>query len=482
MFAWFTNIHPLTVFDGDDWTYISYVRKAVPTLSEWNPARIFPEIFMPFCGSIAAHVVAPLLGDYVLSFTVVSAAVVSALITFYIYCLGVLVKRLFDLSDFACGCTELLFLILHFMVFVHDRQNNEYLFYCHNLTCYYYYLIPALTNASIVMLIAGNNSHFTFERNPVKQSLWVLIIYFAVLSNLVDSFILAIYSGMAILSSAGSMVKEKKYTKTTIGTYLKKDALHLYVLILWGISAVYEIQGNRASSAATMGNEWTFTEGVKQTIINLYDCRRNCHRLFFGIVLLIVIAASVLFIVSRMKRKEDKIYLNMQMIWVFSAILACFYTILLCAKVNANNIYRSEYLFGIFFYGLMILMTALAYTLKKKPQLITIIPLALCIAVSYINTSYPTFKESNTTNQDSKVCLEISRDLVEQVVQADQKGADEVILHVLKYSSEDNWPHLLWMGDHMSSTLYEHGMITKKIRITIQPDEMMNEKYYVLIP
>ena len=482
MFVWFTTIHPLAVFDGDDWTYISFARKAVTTLKEWNPAKILPEILMPFCGSIAVHVVAPLLGDYILSFSVVSAIAVSFFITFYIYCLGTLVKRLFDLPDFECRCTEMLFLILHFMVFVHDRQNNEYLFYCRDLTCYYNYLIPALINTSIVMLMAGNSNGVTDKGDYVKQSLWILVVYFAILSNLADSFILAIYSGITILFSAGSVVKEKNYTKTAIGTYLGSNALHLYTLILWGVSAIFEICGQRAASSARLGNEFTFAEGVKQAIINLYDCRRNCHRMFFGIALLIVIVAVVLFIASRKKHEEDKVYFKMQMTWTIAAILACFYTILLCAKVNPENIYRSEYLFGLFFYGLLILMTAFAYILKKKPQIVIIIPLALCIVSSHINTSFPTYKESNVPNINPRVCIDISRDLVEQVVHADQEGEDEVILHVLRYNTTDNWPHAFFLGDRMSTTLYEQGIVTKRMKIVIQPDETMNEKYHVLIP
>ena len=471
MFVWFTKIHPLALYDADDWTYISYVRKAVPSLQEWNPARIFPEVFMPLCGAIAAHIVMPLIGDYVWSVTLVSAAVVSIFIAIYVLCLGTFVKRLFNLNDFGCRCTEFLFLILHFMVFVHDRQNNEYLFYCYDLTCYYYYLIPALVNASLVMMMAGNSwsNEFALQGNLVKQSIFVLVIYFAVFSNLADSFILAIYSGIAVLCSVGRAVKEKKCTRTTIIRYLKSNALHLYTLILWGISAVYEFLGQRAAAIAALRGQLTFTEGVKQAIINLYDCRRNCHRVFFGIALLIVIVAGVLFIASRKKHEEDKVYLKMQMTWTLAAILACFYTILLCSKVELKYIYRSEYLFGMFFYGLLILMTAFAYVLKQKPQFITIIPLLLCIAVSYINTPDSTFKESNGRNEDTRVCLEASRDWVEQVVCADQEGKDEVVLHVLCYNESDNWPYTPYFSDRMSTTLLEHGIVGKRMQITMQP-------------
>lgn len=48
LFVWFTQIHPLVVYDADDWTYLAYVRSATPIWGDWNPAKVFPETVMPF--------------------------------------------------------------------------------------------------------------------------------------------------------------------------------------------------------------------------------------------------------------------------------------------------------------------------------------------------------------------------------------------------------------------------------------------------
>lgn len=34
-------IRPIMICDPDDWTYISYIRQAVPLWGAWNPAKIF---------------------------------------------------------------------------------------------------------------------------------------------------------------------------------------------------------------------------------------------------------------------------------------------------------------------------------------------------------------------------------------------------------------------------------------------------------
>ena len=43
LFMFFTQVHPLVIYDGDDWRYIAYTRQALPSWNEWNPSRVFAE-------------------------------------------------------------------------------------------------------------------------------------------------------------------------------------------------------------------------------------------------------------------------------------------------------------------------------------------------------------------------------------------------------------------------------------------------------
>lgn len=129
MFIWFTKIHPLVVLDGDDWGHLSFARRAIPELSRWNPVKLFPEIFMSFCCTVAAYTIVPITGDYVLSITIMSAIVMSGFITLYVYSLGNCLKRLFHVSPEVSVFVEGLFLVLHFLIFRMGDVDNTYLFY-----------------------------------------------------------------------------------------------------------------------------------------------------------------------------------------------------------------------------------------------------------------------------------------------------------------------------------------------------------------
>ena len=71
--------------------------------------------------------------------------------------------------------------------------------------------------------------------------------------------------------------------------------------------------------------------------------------------------------------------------------------------------------------------------------------------------------------------------MIEQIKKADEAHQKEMVLHVPKGDNLDNWPHPMYMGENISRTLYRHGIITRPIEITLQPDVSMNEKYNIPI-
>ena len=86
LFVFFSRIHPVLLLDGDDWSYIAFAREALPAVGAWNPARVLPEILMPAVGAVAAHLVTPLLGDYLKAITVTYAFVIALVILVYLIC------------------------------------------------------------------------------------------------------------------------------------------------------------------------------------------------------------------------------------------------------------------------------------------------------------------------------------------------------------------------------------------------------------
>lgn len=472
MYSWFTQVHPLVVFDADDWTYLTPDRKAWPIWGEWNPAKVFPEVFMPLCSTVGNFLLMPLVGDYVTAMTLTHAFVVSVFITVYILCFDRMLRRLFGLSGLSRIYAGALFLIFHFLAMRSDYVDNLYLFYCKDLNCYYNYLIPGLLNAAIVMELVKNEKFedFLANGNPAVRGIFLLVLYMAIFSNLVDSVILAVYAGARILLGVLKQVRKMNWK-----TYLKDHTLFIGVFAAWLVSAVFELSGGRAGDGA----KGSLLHNIKESAYCLFDVLRNCNALFLALSVVIVVLAAVLFVMSR---KQDRDFVELGIFWIVcvAAMTACM--VALCAVVQPYYMYRAEYLFGIFFYCIALVLLCFGYVVQKQPKVLLVLPILLCVLISETDTREKTFQESNMANLDPAVCADISRGLIAQAVAANEEGLKEMTLSVPLWESEDNWPHAVQLMDRMRHALYAHRIINYPIDMSIEPSEEVNELYNLQTP
>lgn len=472
LYIWFTQVHPLVIFDADDWTYLTPDREAWPIWGEWNPAKVFPEVFMPLCSTVGSFLLMPLVKDYITVMTITHGFVVSTFITVYIYALAQLLKRVFSLDVWAAVYAGALFLIFHFLAMRGAETDNLYLFYCKDLNCYYNYLIPALLNGSIVLWMIRNDAFEEFLKNgsAAAKGVFLLVLYMAIFSNLVDSVILAVYAGARLLVDFLKQVKKPDWK-----VYLKDHTLFLGIFAAWLVSAVFELSGGRAGAGAS----GSLFGRLKDSAYCLFEVLKNCNMLFLILCALIVAAAAVIFFLGK---RQDKGFLDLAVLWVVGVAAMVFCMVVLCALVSPAYMYRAEYLFGVFFYCLVFVMLCFGYVVQKQPKVLLILPILLCVLVSETDTKEKTFQESNMGNLDPAICAEISRDLLTQVTAACESGQTEMILYVPLWDTEDNWPHAVQLMDRMRHALYAHRIIGYPIDMTIEPSAEINGAYHLDSP
>lgn len=478
-YVWFSRIHPLVIYDADDWTYIAYVRKATPIWGDWNPAKVFPEVIMPFLSTIALHLLMPLTHDYIQTFTIAHAFVVSGFLTVYAWCLSGLMKRMFSLSRLSGNLICALFLVLHFLVFRSQESENTYMFFCEDLNCYYNYLLPALLNATLVMYMMHNEAFDVFLQSAgyAKKGIFIAVVYLAIFSNLVTSGILAAYAGSRLLLNLLRNLKRFR-----LKDYVKENGIYLLILVFWFISAVFELSGGRAASSASR----SLLHRMMNTAHLLLDVLHGCNRMFWLCVFAICAIAVFLFLRAKGKGDEETVFFRNFLACIIAGAALLLYIMILCAMVWYGYIRRSEYLFGLFFYGFLVVMMALGYAVKKQPQILTILPLVLLVLTFEINTNGKTFRESNMSGYDPDTCAAISRDILDQFLAADEAGMTEMTLyvpmHVADPVNDDNWPHSLVLIPRISQALYEHGMISRVMDLNVVADPAFNERHHLPVP
>ena len=231
-FIFYTLIHPLYILDLDDWTYMVQDRHFYPYIT-WNPSRIFPEILMPFCGIIAFKIIYPFIGDLTMSMCYVTSFVISIFASIYILSFERLIRIRFNIEVSTTFFLSLIFLSLHFLIYRIKEANNDYMFGEADVTCYYYYIIPLMLCASIVMIymVMEYTGQAWSNRSPIVLGIEIVFLYFSIFSNLYPNILLISYVFIALLTN---FIRKRN-----------RDYQIVYAIILtiWVFSALLETMG-----------------------------------------------------------------------------------------------------------------------------------------------------------------------------------------------------------------------------------------------
>ena len=469
----FVIMHPLVVFDTDDWDYIYSIRSIIPTWGNWNPAKLFPEIVMGIVSQIAATVLYPITGDYINALTWGHGIFTSVVISIYVLLFIKLIREKFKISSGVAIAYAILFVMLHFLIFRKYPSGNPYLFLAPNVTCYYNYTIPTLWNCICVMVLmrVENNEKLWKESTAITKGVFYLFVYLCIFSNLFSSVILMAYVGTKLLIALCKDLYGKSFSFTT---YLVKNKGFLIVFVLWIIQQIFEMNGGRASSIS-YGNLW---DGVIATINALHQRIYGMNDWFIGTILVILVLS--IFFAVRNRREEEIKWILLEMGQVLVAlVLAMLYLLLLCARASGGYISRCDVLIGPAFFGFLLVFMGITSITKKFPEMNAVIPILIFALFCETNTMGNTFSDSNMGGLAAETCIEISNDIVEQVKEADEQGAYSMKLYVPDFHTEDNWPIALYGGVSVSEALSKHGVIRQPIYIEIVPTMEKNKQFHL---
>ena len=197
-FIFFAKIHPIVLFDTDDWYNSIFSRSAIPIIGEWNPTKVLPEILMPFVVTYGNSFMSLFSNDFMSNMIYVNAFVVSIFITIYISMFYKLIKKRNSESLVTNILITIIFIIFHFLIFRSSKEDSFYMFHAFDMSCYYHYLIPVLLNCSLVMFYL-NHDTFIFKDSKIKTSFMILILYLSIFSNIYSNIVLTSFIGITLI-------------------------------------------------------------------------------------------------------------------------------------------------------------------------------------------------------------------------------------------------------------------------------------------
>lgn len=475
LFIFFAQVHPLMMYCGDDWSDINHTRYALPEWGAHNPIKILPCELFPIAGYLAAYLVNPFLHDYIFSITVTSAILYSGLIVWYLYFFSRFIQHIFSLQRYQNYLVTLIFFLLHFLIFKAGKGSlSPYLFGSVNLTCIYHYSIPALVNFLLVFYLFDRSKweHWQESKHIFSAGILLLGLYLAIFSNIQQSIIVASFIGMVLFIRFGKRwlhIKEWKYI-------FQQIPLFFGLIIIWFVSLIFEANGGNADDIAHDILHLPIREAVQAFLQG-----SHFNLTFLALAILSIGAAFWYFHRGLGSAEIRHGYRMVLYISVGAMLLTWIYLLLVCSKAVPTYFGRSDVLISFYGWLLIVICSSIAFLLKEKPKIFLAAPIFLFIIFIEVISTKSIYAEVQINQISAKTAYAVDYDLINQIQTAEQSGKKEAILHVPQGDNRDNWPHPLYMGPSIANTLYRHGLVTKVMKITIQPDAAMNEKYQIPI-
>lgn len=452
----FTKLYPIVISNVDDYYCFANHRQIFPIWHGSEPIRVFPEVFMALSAqgmSVFYRIFGGNIFDYL---TFGWAACVAAAMAGLVGILYRLLRKSGASALLTCAGL-IVFLLMHFWIFKQKQQDgNIYMLHTVYACTYFYYVIPNLMNAILVLWIHTDPDLYELFRpgKYLKKGFFVLFAYLCIFSNLWAGAILAAYLGVRLVTDGISAIRNKREFRR----WFADNYLILLLTVVWLISQVFEINGTRAAGiglnlADQIGAIW-------QSAIGMFREVNTRYLLFCGLV---VAGGLISFII----RKDGKI---LAFIGKFAVALVLFlaYYLLSCAKVGTYYVNRPDVFYGAFFFGAVIVLTCLFELLRRFPVGKLILPLLLIAILIDCNSMGKTYQDSIVCYRGETVELhrKINQDILNQLQEAEAAGLKETKIYVPDYGNVDNWPYADYMGEQAAKSFYKFGALKEEITIT----------------
>lgn len=332
---------------------------------------------------------------------------------------------------------------------------------------YFFYVIPNLMNSIAVLWMESDLDLRTLTSSngfSLKKSIFFLLCYFCIFSNIWAGMILAAYLGSILVIGTASALRKKKRFRI----WFTENSMVLLLLALWLLSQVFELNGYRAREVTE-----NRTLEIRETILLIPSILRSMNRRYLittGVLLLGGLAALL--------RSKDRSVLHMVGIWTLAGFFCVLYLILSCAKVAPSYIRRPDVFYGLFFFLTVIVLMAGSALVKRVSFLKLVMPLVLVIILSDCSSPGRTWGYSTVHGISPRIVNNINNDIVDQLKEAERNCMDSVRIFIPKMEGIDNGLYNVRGNEIVGETMWKLGVLEKNIIVEeLVPSE---DKNYLL--
>lgn len=477
MFIFFYLVHPLYIYDHDDWTYISYSRLAIPNIHEWNRTKVLPETLFPFLSHIAVNVIYPITNDYVGSLAFIFAIAFSLIISIYIISIVRFLESYERLNISTFFAISIMILLSHFFPFNVNQSQNSHLFYAYIVNAIFNYTIPGLLNFILVMIMLTKKepNYFVNQNHMVRSSIFVLLIYLAINSNMYHSIIIVTFMSIEILFDFINNLKNNNIKDAIIKTF-NKNLIYFIVIVMWFISIFIEAGSSRAS--ATYGKAYN----LSVIIVSFNILCKSINNLNFYFKLFIIVTnlfGIFLYFIKSNKKVYDTSYIVNTIKFFIAIMTIILYLTLLTARTVQGHITFAAVMMCFLIPAILMTFNSIIYIIRSCSFINLFVPLMLYILIFHFTMiDDKTFADlgREQTNYDIRSIKIIGNYIIEQAKEANERDANEVTIYV-----PPDWmlARIDFSAGRLSNTFFRHRITNKRINVKIEVDESLIDKFHL---
>jgi hypothetical protein len=483
LFLFFCKVHPIYIYDADDWEFVSCARRVIPRMSYWNPSRIFPESMMPLVCETGVRVLRLFKVEYIDSLMYSIGIALCVMIIIYLYFFDQMIDKVLEIRTH--GLLMVFFLLCHFWPYNVSKVGNYHMFYAGTAACTFFYTIPSLMSAAVVFRIITNRfpTSFTKLKNDGAGAwIWTLVLYWTIFSNMYVNIICIAFIGIMCLwnwCESGMYKKLNLRNWNCWKQYLQDNSIYYAVIVVWLLSLLFEAHGGRARNISDNVAPVSIVSSVQVLFRALISLNK-----FFILGYILMIGMAVITMAIRIGRKSwnamDKKFLLL-MIKLYSAMfVVMLYLVLLATKTGAGYLANNKALYGVMLYIVLQMTVSFGYVVKQWDIYKMVIPVAIYILLFETVFHSMSFQENyrSASDQSTEVVKALDRNIVNQMIQADQAGLSETTVY-LPYHGSQGWPMpaVPYLEERIARTMYSHGITTRRIEVHLEVDEAIDEQF-----
>ena len=461
--------YPAIIFNTDDWCFITFSRSILPQWEANNPCRVLPECLMPACSWLAATFIMPFNHDLVNSIAIITGLVIAVFLTAYFYFSVKMLMKRFNLSATVALFLSLLFILLHYLVFRKTQEVRMPLFAANSLTHVYFYLLPDIANATLVLIYLAGICEVFHQKKYVKIAFLILVIYFALFSNLYASIMLPVFVGSLLLVK----IIFGEYRNGTVLSFIKKNLFELIILLVWAVVQFFEINGGR-SKYLSEGNDFSFEKIYSFSMRYASYLYHNINHIFLfagGIAVII----SVIVLIVR-KKPETRQLFQLYISLAISFIVSSIYIILVCIKAHGTIEYHAI-IFAPIFFWILIVFISISILIKSFAPSKVLLPV-ICLFIAFqINSDSKNF--ARFCQVPTGYAKALDDYIISSIVEADNAGQEILVLDVPDFGGYDNFPLATYGGGYVARALEKFNITSTKVYVEFHPNSELNERFHL---